>query len=74
MEEFSHIISTLANPDGKMIPCDNAYLIRPVRLRIFGMAIGLSSFFPDALNLFRPIIRTSGGSSIWFLLTQGTTS
>ena len=77
-EEFSHIISTLANPDEKMmsgeITCDNAYLIRPVRLSFFGIAIGLSSFFPDKLNLFRPMIRTNGGSSIWFLLTQGTTS
>ena len=76
-EEFLHIISTLANPDKKMvsveIPCDNAHLIWPVRLSVLGMAIGLSSFFPDALNLFRPMIRTNGGSSIWFLFTQGTT-
>ena len=57
-----------------METCDNAYLIRSVRFSFFGMAITLSSFFPDVLNRFRPMIRTSGGSSIWFLLTQGTTS
>ena len=47
------------------------YLIKLVKFSLFGIAMGLSSFCAVELNLFSPMVRTSGGVSIRFFFTQG---
>ena len=53
------------------IRCAFPYLIKLVKLSVFGIAMGLSSFCAVELNLFSPMVRTSGAVSIMFFFTQG---